>query len=93
MFQMRTSIISVVVDVLGRIRKGSDRHIEGILGRPCLKEIQKNDTHKYNLHITKTFIDVKYVDLKFCFFTKMISEKYHKDISNLRSRAETRKEI
>lgn len=39
MWNMETSIIPVVVDVLGLI--GSDRHTKGLSGSPCLKRIQK----------------------------------------------------
>lgn len=41
MWHMKASVSSVVVGTLDLIGKCSDRQIEGVLGSPCLEEIQK----------------------------------------------------
>lgn len=67
MWQMRKSTIPVVVGALGFVGKDSNRIIDGISSRPCLKEIQnlflqKQLAHYEDLYLCKICVILIFLD-------------------------------
>lgn len=81
MWHMSTSTISVVIGAFGLIRKGSDRFIGGIFGRPCHKEMRKNissqvqSPHYEMIYLCKMSGIIFFFCILKNFLTKMLSGK------------------
>ena len=41
MWHLKTTVIPIVIEALGMIKRKSEDHIKGIPGNPCLQELQK----------------------------------------------------
>ena len=60
MWQLKTSIISIVVSALGLGKQGTSKHLEKVPGKQNLAEIHKNSYYLYCTHIKKSVISISY---------------------------------
>ena len=60
MWQLKTSIISIVVSALGLGKQRTSKHLEKVPGKQNLAEIHKNSYYLYCAHIKKSVISISY---------------------------------